>query len=202
MPPAQTHTAGLCLFIPPRKKHHGLSITYSNMGMEKRGFKTIHLQGWGGSGDGGIEMGGGWGWGVSSRHEMDQGGERERNEERGRMKERWKLTIASWMLQTDKQTGLLLEVMASNMIKHVNRSHSLNTAIAELECLHQKHILYIHMGSDTNTQASNHGTDKHRQTHAYLRQTDSDRHTQLPFDHNTSASITASDVPPSPSLCS
>lgn len=68
---------------------------------------------------------------------MDRGGEKER----GRMKVGKKLTLASWKLQTDKQTGssLLLEVMASNMIKHVNRSQSLNTAIAELECFHQNH---------------------------------------------------------------
>lgn len=82
-------------------------------------------------------MGREWGWrdrdeeGGASRHEMDQEGEKEK----GRMKERWKLTIASLKLQTDKQTGssLLLEVMASSMIKHVNRAHSLNTAIEEHE---------------------------------------------------------------------
>lgn len=61
--------------------------------------------------------------------------------ERGRMKERQKLTVASQKLQTDKHTGgsLLLEAMASNVITHVNRSHSLNRAITGLKSFHHKH---------------------------------------------------------------
>lgn len=61
--------------------------------------------------------------------------------EKGRMKERQKLTVASQKLQTDKHTGgsLLLEAMASNVITHVNRSHSLNRAITGLKSFHHKH---------------------------------------------------------------
>lgn len=55
--PAHTLTAGLCLFYSTHKgkKHHGLATTYSNMKMEKKGSKTIHLEGRGGEQ--------GWGWG-------------------------------------------------------------------------------------------------------------------------------------------
>lgn len=40
--PPHTHTASHCLVFLLRKKHHGLSTTYSNMELEKRGFKTTH----------------------------------------------------------------------------------------------------------------------------------------------------------------
>lgn len=81
----------------------------------------------------------------SSRHEIEEKEKKERKErlggERGRMKERQKLTVASQKLQTDKHTGgsLLLEAMASNVITHVNRSHSLNRAITGLKSFHHKH---------------------------------------------------------------
>lgn len=81
-------------------------------------------------------------------------------------------------IETD--SSLPLEGMASNVIKHVNRSHSSNT-IADLECVRQKHTFYIHThGSDTlrthtHTQASNPGKDKH--TDARPPKTDRHRHT-------------------------
>lgn len=66
---AHTHTQPAFVFLfSARKKHHGLSTTYSNMEMERRGFKTMHLEGWG--------VGG-----LSSRHEMDREGERGRKRE-------------------------------------------------------------------------------------------------------------------------
>lgn len=132
--------------------------------------------------------------GGSFRCEMDRGRKRKREDE-GEVEANHSILEASDR-QTDRQ---LLEVMASSMIKHVNRSHSHRRARVLPA---QTRIQYIHQGKRhfAHTQASNRGTDKHRQMHAYLRQTD--RHTQLPFDHNTSASITASAVPLSPSLCS
>ncbi len=66
--------------------------------------------------------------------------------------------------------------MASNMIKHVNRAHSLNTTIAEREWFHQKHTncAYTHTAIDTsaNTQAPKPG---HRQTQTDARIPETDR---------------------------
>lgn len=78
-------------------------------------------------------------------------------------------------IQTD--SSLPLEVMASSVIKHVNRSHSFNT-IADLESICQKHThcTYTH-GSDTlHTHGHRTGVQTNTQTHAYLRQTDTDTH--------------------------
>lgn len=125
----------------------------------------------------------------SSRHEIEEKEKKERKErlggERGRMKERQKLTVASQKLQTDKHTGgsLLLEAMASNVITHVNRSHSLNRAITGLKSFHHKHTYCTFTNrkwhfAHTNTHGgsvSGH-RQKYTQTRAYLRQTDTDTH--------------------------
>lgn len=184
--PAHTLTAGLCLFYSTHKgkKHHGLATTYSNMKMEKKGSKTIHLEGRGGSrdgdGEGVIQT-----WDRRKRKEERKergffgGGDRER----GRMKERQKLTVASQKLQTDKHTGgsLLLEAMASNVITHVNRSHSLNRAITGLKSFHHKHTYCTFTNrkwhfaqTHTHTGAASRATDKntHRHEHTWDRDTD------------------------------
>lgn len=54
MPP-RTHSQPAFVFFystHKEKKHHGLATTYSNMKMEKKGSKTIHLEGRGGRRDG------------------------------------------------------------------------------------------------------------------------------------------------------
>ena len=70
------------------------------------------------------------------------------------------------------------------------------------------HPVHTHMGSgtlSTHIQRNQRGAlTSHRREHTWDRQTQTHTHThaQLPFDHNTSASITASNVPPSSPLCS
>lgn len=75
---------------------------------------------------------------------INQEAEKER-EKGGRME--WK-DGSSRYRQTS--SSLPLEAMASSLIKHVNRSHSLNAAIAEPDCFHQKHIHCPHTHTHTH----------------------------------------------------
>lgn len=122
----------------------------------------------------------------ASRHESEQAKQTERKRGRG------KLTMPLYKPPvTDRETDRQTEVMASNEIEQVNRSHI------------RMHTVQTHthqLGDSLNTQPPEQATERHGQTQAYLSQTQTN--TLLPFDHNTSASITASELPLSPSLCS
>lgn len=93
-PRAHTQPAFVFLFHPEKKSTMGKLQPTATWKWKREAFKTVHLEGRGGRGDGGIE----------ERVIQTRDGSRERErKKRGRMKER--LILASWKLQTDKQTG-------------------------------------------------------------------------------------------------